>query len=330
MFKKHLYIVVILTFISQVGFAQKAQRLAYIDMAFVLENIPDYVKAQDQLDIKVKGWQKRLKRENNEIEALKKDFSNEKALLTLELIQEREDDIYYKELEYNQLQQAYFGPKGDLYLYRKLLVQPIQDKVYNAIQDIAVKKRYDLVFDKSSDLIMLYTNKRYDISDLVVNSIVRERKKEAAQKKRNKSKKKNIKKSNTKKPIIVKDVVTDIKEATVLSDSTSVKTITLKEEETITNKIEDADKILKDTPSKEVLERIEKRNDKRKIMLEKIRLAKEAKDKKKETSRKSAADKRAKRLKEINKHKEELNRKRDSAQQVKKDKKAKKDETKDN
>jgi len=189
MIKKHLYIVLFLTLLSQYSFAQKAQRLAYIDMAFILDNIPEYSKAQSQLNTKVKAWQRRLDREKNDIEALKKDFSNEKALLTPELIQEREDDIYYKEQDYKKLQEAYFGPNGDLFLYRKLLVQPIQDKVYNAIQEIAPKKGYDFVIDQSSDLILLYTNKRFDISDLVVNSIVKKQKKEAIQAKRKKAKK---------------------------------------------------------------------------------------------------------------------------------------------
>ncbi len=200
MIKKNIYIVLFLTLISPFSFAQKAQRLAYIDMAFVLENIPDYVKAQNQLDAKVRAWQRRLDREKNEIEALKKDFSNEKALLTPELIQEREDDIYYKEKDYKELQEAYFGPKGDLYLYRKLLVQPIQDKVYNAIQDIVLKKRYDFVVDRSSDLILLYANKRYDISDLVVNSIVKKQKQEALKAKRKKAKNTVAAKTSKKSP----------------------------------------------------------------------------------------------------------------------------------
>jgi len=341
----------ILTFVSQLSFAQKAQRVAYIDMAFVLENIPDYVQAQNQLDTKVKTWERRLDREKDEIAMIKKDFINEKALLTEELIQEREDDIYYKELEYQQLQQAYFGPKGDLYLYRKLLVQPIQDKVYNAIQEIAVKKRYDFVLDKSSDLILLYTNKSYDISDLVVNSIVRVQKQKAkeARSKRSKKSKKAIvsnpilkkntrKRPESRKPTYVK-TNTDVlkledqpKDSVNVNDTTPIaETIeTLGDDidldqpkdsisaTTTIQKIKD-DAVLIDTPSDKILKRIEDRNAKRELMLEKIRLIKETKDKKKEADRKAAADKRAARLKEINKHKEEIIQKQDSAKQTKKD-----------
>jgi len=326
MFKKYLSIT-ILILVTQLSFAQKAQRIAYIDMAFVLENIPDYIKAQNQLDTKVKSWEKRLKREKDEIESIKKDFSNEKPLLTPELIQEREDDIYFKEQEYHQLQEAYFGPKGDLYLYRKLLVQPIQDKVYNAIQDIALKKRYDFVVDKSSDLILLYTNKRYDISDLVVNSIVREQKKEAILAKRSrlkKHKKQNTNKRNVKKPVVNKRAKLN----------TSVNKTAIQPNDTInavvpTSKTNNS-KVLKNTPSNAVLKRIEARNAKRKLLLEKIKKANLAKAKKQEEERKAAAAKRAKRLEEVNKYKKELIRKRDSAIQAKKLKKLKQRENKDN
>ncbi len=354
MIKKHIYIALFLTLVSQLSFAQKAQRLAYIDMAFVLENVPEYSKAQNQLDTKVRAWQRRLDREKNDIEALKKDFSNEKALLTPELIQEREDDIYYKEQDYKKLQEAYFGPKGDLYLYRKLLVQPIQDKVYNYIQEIAVKKRYDFVIDKSSDLILLYTNKRFDISDLVVNGIVRDQKQKAIQAKRkkaknkvanktvNKSKKtsrfsrifrKKTAKNTVQKSVVNKSKVTgkkDVVSKVAIDVNTSNKdtltTAKIETKDTISVATKPLDKdtsIIKDVPSNDVLKRIEARNAKRKIMLEKIRLAKEAKTKKKAADRKAALDKRAARIKELEKYKEELIRKRDSAQQARKDKKKK-------
>ena len=156
--------------------AQKPQRVAYIDMNYILENIPEYRNAQSQLDSKVKSWQEKLDGLSSEIEQLKTDLSNEKPLLTNELIKEREEDIDIKEQELKRLQQAYFGPTGDLFQLRKQLATPVQDQVYNAIQDISKKKRYDFVFDRSSDLIMLYSNPKFDISELVLNSIVKNRK----------------------------------------------------------------------------------------------------------------------------------------------------------
>ena len=172
-------LIVILIFISCNSFAQKGQRIAYVDMNYILENIPEYVNAQSRLDSKVKGWQLKLDVLTNEINTLKTDLSNEKPLLTDELIQEREEDILIKEKELKRLQLAFFGPTGDLFQLRKQLAKPIQDQVYNSIQTISANKRYDIVFDKSSDLIMLYTNKKYDISELVLNSIVKNRKRKA-------------------------------------------------------------------------------------------------------------------------------------------------------
>lgn len=161
--------------------AQKPQRVAYIDMNYILENVPEYVNAQSQLDSKVITWQKKLEVLTAEIEQMNTDLSNEKTLLTKDLISEREEDIDIKKQELSRLQQAYFGPTGDLFQMRKQLVKPVQDQVYNAIQDIAGKKRYDFVFDKSSDLILLYSNSKYDISELVLNAIVKNRKRKAVQ-----------------------------------------------------------------------------------------------------------------------------------------------------
>ncbi|WKK65468.1 OmpH family outer membrane protein [Lutimonas zeaxanthinifaciens] len=172
-------LIIVLICLSSIVAAQKPQRVAYIDMNYILENVPEYASAQSQLDAKVKTWQQKLDGLSDEIEQLKTDLSNEKSLLTKELISEREEDIAIKEEEFRRLQQAYFGPTGDLFQMRKQFVKPVQDQVYNAIQDIAAKKRYDFVFDKSSDLIMLYSNSKYDISELVLNAIVKNRKRKA-------------------------------------------------------------------------------------------------------------------------------------------------------
>jgi Skp family chaperone for outer membrane proteins len=164
--------------------AQKAQRIGYIDMEYILENIPEYKEAQSKLNSKALTWQSNIEKQQKEIEALKSELNIEKALMTKELILDKEEDIQIKVLELKKLQDSYFGVEGDLFLLRQQLVQPIQDLVYNAIQDIAVKRKYDFVLDKSTDLIMLYTNKQYDISELVINSITREKTLEAAQEKR--------------------------------------------------------------------------------------------------------------------------------------------------
>ncbi|MCK5637372.1 MAG: OmpH family outer membrane protein, partial [Flavobacteriaceae bacterium] len=169
-------LIVLLFFFSFISFAQKGQRVAYIDMNYILENVPEYVDAQSKLDSKISKWQQKLDVLSKEIETQKIDLSNEKSLLTKELIREYEEDILIKENELRRLQNAYFGPTGDLFQLRNQLAKPVQDQVYNAVQEIAVRKKYDFVLDKSSDLILLYSNNKFDISELVLNTIVKGRK----------------------------------------------------------------------------------------------------------------------------------------------------------
>ncbi len=168
-----LFAFIILSFSS---IAQKTQRIGYIDMEYILENIPEYKEAQTKINAKAIVWQNNVENQQKEIETLKAELNNEKALLTKELIEEKEEDIQIKELDLKKLQAAYFGTDGDLYLLRQQLVKPVQDIVYNAVQDIATKRKYDFVLDNSSDLIMLYTNNQYDISELVISSISKTKK----------------------------------------------------------------------------------------------------------------------------------------------------------
>lgn len=168
--KKNILSIVLLL-IASITVAQKNQRIAYIDMEYILQSIPAYLEAQNSLDAKVEKWKTKLDKEARAIEVLKTDLTNEKAILTKDLIEEREEDISIKQESLRRLESLYFGPNGDMYNLRKRLVKPVQDQVYNAVQTIASRKKYDFVFDKSSDLVMLYSNKKHDISDLVVQMI---------------------------------------------------------------------------------------------------------------------------------------------------------------
>jgi Skp family chaperone for outer membrane proteins len=174
MTKKVLFFAFLILSFSTI--AQKTQRIGYIDMEYILENIPEYKDAQSKINAKAIVWQSNIDNQQKEIETLKAELNNEKALLTKDLIEEKEEDIQIKELDLKKLQVTYFGADGDLYLLRQQLVKPVQDLVYNAIQDIATKRKYDFVLDNSSDLIMLYTNDQYDISELVINSISKTKK----------------------------------------------------------------------------------------------------------------------------------------------------------
>ena len=188
MIKKVLLTSMIALFISVASFSQRGQKIGYVDLEYILENIPEYAQAQAQLDQKVVKWQQKLDKLKAEIETMKIDLSNEKALLTDALIEERLEDIAIVEEEFKKTEMAYFSSDGDLFFYRKLLVKPIQDQVYNAVQEIGAARKYEIIFDKSSDLIMLYVSKKADISDLVLKSILRTEKTNA---RNEKAKKKN-------------------------------------------------------------------------------------------------------------------------------------------
>ncbi|MFY0602995.1 MAG: OmpH family outer membrane protein [Flavobacteriaceae bacterium] len=181
---KKTFLLIFLSFCTMQMHSQKPQRIAYIDMEYILENVPEYLDAQNTLDAKVVKWRAKLDKLSRHIEVLKTDLANEKAILTKDLIEEKEEEITLKQQELRRLESLYFGPNGDMFLLRKQLVRPIQDQVYNAIQTIAAARKYDFVFDKSSELVMLYSNKKYDISDLILNRINRNRKVDNIKKKK--------------------------------------------------------------------------------------------------------------------------------------------------
>ena len=180
---KNLITFLVLLFSIQISIAQKSQNIAYIDMEYILENVPEYVTAQNNLNTKVETWKSELRKLERHIEVLKTDLANEKAILTKDLIEEREEDIIIKQEELARLESLYFGPNGDMFLLRKQLIKPVQDLVYNSVQGIAKRKKYDFVFDKSSELVMLYSNKKHDISELVLSSIVKDRRIKTSKKK---------------------------------------------------------------------------------------------------------------------------------------------------
>ncbi|WP_373296609.1 OmpH family outer membrane protein [Arenibacter certesii] len=163
--------------------AQRGVRIGYVDMEYILENVDEYREANEQLANRVQRWKQELEKEKSEIEQMKKDLMAEKVLLTAELIAEREEEIQILEKEMLEYQQNRFGPSGDLVLQKRRLIQPIQDQVFNEVQKIGANKKYDFIFDKSADVVMLYSEKRHDISDLVLRGISRTRKISAPEKK---------------------------------------------------------------------------------------------------------------------------------------------------
>jgi outer membrane protein len=166
--KKTLIIAAILLAPATAAFAQK---YAYVDTEYILSKMADYGAAQKQLDQISIQWQKEIEAKYAEIDKLYKAYQAEQILLTDDMKRKRENEIITKEKEAKELQKQRFGVDGDLFKKRQELVKPIQDKIYNAIQDLAKKDRYMVVFDKAGSLTMLYTDPKFDKSEAVLDLI---------------------------------------------------------------------------------------------------------------------------------------------------------------
>lgn len=163
-------LILIIALVSMASVSQ-AQKFAYVDSDYILERIPEYASAEDQLDKLSVNWQTEIEEVYQQIDVLYKKYQADKILLTQEMKNKRESEIINKEKDAKELQRKRFGPEGDLYKKRTELVKPIQDKVYNAIQDFSNEKRYDIIFDKSSNLIMLFSNPDLDKSDDILKML---------------------------------------------------------------------------------------------------------------------------------------------------------------
>ena len=170
---KKIFLVLFTIFAAATATAQRGIKVAYIDMEYILDKVPDYAEAKNQLEQKAQKWKQEIEVKRNDINKLKESLKTEKALLTKELIEEREEEIAFQEKELLDYQLKRFGPTGDLISQKSVLVKPIQDQVFTIIQDLAEARNYDFVFDRSSDLTMLFAAKRHDISDLVVRRLTR-------------------------------------------------------------------------------------------------------------------------------------------------------------
>lgn len=178
---KVLFLMVMIGLSSLVANAQRGVRIGYIDTEYILQNVPEYQEATAQLDKKVQEWKSEIDQRLTVIDTKKKQLNSERVLLTKELYEERLEDITFEEAEILDYQQKRFGPNGDLMIQKKQLIQPIQDQIFAAVQEIAGNKQYDFIFDKSADVVMLYSAERFDISELVLRSITRSSKRTQAQ-----------------------------------------------------------------------------------------------------------------------------------------------------
>ena len=164
-------IIISLCFLAGLTLGLNAQKFAMVDMEYIMKNIPSYETANDQLNQISKKWQSEVDVQMQEIQKMYKNYQTELVFLSDDMKTKREEEIVTKEKTAQELKRKYFGPEGELFKKRQSLMKPIQDEVYTAIQEISKEKEYDLVFDKSSAMSVIFTSPKLDISDVVLQKL---------------------------------------------------------------------------------------------------------------------------------------------------------------
>lgn len=161
-----------LLLICSLSVAVYGQRFGYVDTDYVLNSLPQYTDAQNRVDIQAKNWQQEIEGKQNVLEKMRVAFQNEKILLTKDQITEREKQIEDAEKEITELKEKRYGPTGDMLTTRRNLVKPIQDQIWNAVKKVAERRKYSFIFDKGSDLVMLYSDPKFDVSEEVIRMLL--------------------------------------------------------------------------------------------------------------------------------------------------------------
>lgn len=163
-------LLILALFVSGLNFAN-AQKFGYVDTDFILSKIPDYRKAQDEIDRLSASWQKEIEEMQKGVEGMYNAFEAEQVLLTEEMRQERMEEIEKKEAELKEYQRKVFGFGGLFFLKKQELIKPLQDKVFEAVEKVAKSNRLTIIFDKAGELVMIYTDPRHDYTDFVLEEL---------------------------------------------------------------------------------------------------------------------------------------------------------------
>lgn len=149
----------------------KAQKFGYIDSDLILSKMPEYGKAQSEIEQLSAAWQNEIEEMQKKVESLYATFAAEQVLLTEEMKKERQDEIRKKETELKEYQKKVFGFEGLFFLKKQELIKPLQDKVFDAVEKVAKSNRLAIIFDKAGELVMIYTDPRHDYTDFVLEEL---------------------------------------------------------------------------------------------------------------------------------------------------------------
>ena len=158
-------------FVAAILFTASAQRYAVIDSKYILEKLPEYKNAQQKLDQFSEQWQGEIDKKSADLDKMYKDYDAEQVMLSDDLKKKREDELFNREKELRDLQKKRFGYEGDIFKKRQELIKPVQDKVYNAVQKLAVAKLYDFILDKSEGITVIFADPKLDRSDDVLKEL---------------------------------------------------------------------------------------------------------------------------------------------------------------
>jgi outer membrane protein len=169
--KKHLTRSAFLGALILLAVSAWAQKFAYIDSDYVLLHMQEYADAQKELNQMSIDWQAEIEEKLTAVDRLETAYRAERILLTPEMRAKREEEIEAKRAEAKALQKEKFGVEGELFRQRQALIQPIQDKIFEELKDLANNSQYMVIFDKSNQSNMLYTNPKYDVSDKLIKAL---------------------------------------------------------------------------------------------------------------------------------------------------------------
>ena len=148
-----------------------AQKFGYIDSNFILSKMPAYNKVQQEMDKYAEAWQKEIEGMQQQVDKLKQDYKAEEVLLTEEMKQKRLAEVAKQEAELRDYQRKVFGYEGMMFRRRQELMRPIQDEVFEAVEKVSKAKGLQIMFDKSGDLVMIYTNPVHDYTEYVLEEL---------------------------------------------------------------------------------------------------------------------------------------------------------------
>jgi outer membrane protein len=167
--KMKKYFLIVLVALFSVG--ATAQKFAYVDTDYILSKIPEFNDAQAQLDDMVGKWQKEVESKISEIDKMYKEYQANRVIYPEEMRQKKENEIIEKETKLKEFQNSKFGEEGELFKKRKELIEPIQERVYNAIQDVARDQKLAIIFDKAGTTTVIYSDIKYNVSDDVLENL---------------------------------------------------------------------------------------------------------------------------------------------------------------